>query len=550
MGENRSGQNIATLLGNASELSSDQTAIISAKEGAFEPRSFKELHDDVKDCAAYLKLHGIAKGDQVLLAVKPGFQLILISFSLFFLGAIPIIIDPGMGLNAFLKCIKNTQPSALIGISLMHLIGKFFPKSFQSVEKKILIKSKQFLNEIKQKKGHLIPSPATTIDEDLAAIVFTSGSTGVPKGVSYTHQVFNSQIHHLKKNFGIQQGEKDLATLPIFALFNPALGVTSVIPDMNPRKPSLADGKKIVRTIQEYEITTAFASPVIGKKIYNACKPENLSLPKVKRFFLAGAPSHPNLVENLSNIISNGMVILPYGATEALPISASNHLEVKILARDIARGNGSCLGKPLPGNEVRIMPTTHSPFESGPNCPKGLKQGAVGEICVSGSIISKEYYKMPGATTDSKFSDGKLFFHRMGDLGYFDKHGYLRFLGRKVERILTINGPIETERCEPVINGIEGVSRSALIGIGSNKVKEPCVVVEPEKNIKRSTFNKIKGQIDKTLRRRFPSFSFPYIVFQKSLPVDSRHNAKIHRLSLSKKWSVKVLKNSSKYQLS
>ena len=112
MGENRSGQNIATLLGNASELSSDQTAIISAKEGAFEPRSFKELHDDVKDCATYLKLHGIAKGDQVLLAVKPGFQLILISFSLFFLGAIPIIIDPGMGLNAFLKCIKNTQPSA------------------------------------------------------------------------------------------------------------------------------------------------------------------------------------------------------------------------------------------------------------------------------------------------------------------------------------------------------------------------------------------------------------------------------------------------------
>jgi acyl-CoA synthetase (AMP-forming)/AMP-acid ligase II len=550
MGGNRPEQNIATHLSRASEISPDQLAIISAKKGAFDPRSFKELHQDVKDCAAFLQFHGISKGDHVLLGVKPGFQLILISFSLFFLGAIPIIIDPGMGLRAFLKCIKNTQPSALIGISLIHLIGKFFPKSFKSIKKRILIKSEPFLHEIKQKKGRLTPSPVTTIEENLAAIVFTSGSTGTPKGVSYTHRLFNSQIHHLKNNFRIQPGEKDLATLPIFALFNPALGVTSVIPDMNPRKPSLADGKNLVRTIQEYEITTAFASPIIGKKIYDTCKPENLTLPNVKRFFLAGAPSHPTLVENLSNIISNGTVILPYGATEALPISASNHNEVKILAKDIAEGNGSCLGKPLPGNVVRIMPTTQSPFESGTNCPKGLEQGEVGEICVSGSIVSKEYFKMPGATVDSKFNDGKFNFHRMGDLGYFDSQGFLRFLGRKVERILTQNGPLETERCEPIINGIKEVSRSALIGIGLGQIKEPCIVVELAKNIKKSEYRSIKKSIFSSLKNRFPTHSFPYIIFEKSLPVDSRHNAKIHRLSLSKKWSKKVLKKPSKYLLS
>ena len=109
MGENSPKLNIATHLSSASEISPDQIAIISAREGDFDPRSFKELHEDVKHCAAYLHFHGISKGDHVLLGVKPGFQLILISFSLFFLGAIPIIIDPGMGLNAFLKCIKNTN---------------------------------------------------------------------------------------------------------------------------------------------------------------------------------------------------------------------------------------------------------------------------------------------------------------------------------------------------------------------------------------------------------------------------------------------------------
>jgi acyl-coenzyme A synthetase/AMP-(fatty) acid ligase len=364
MGDNRLEQNIALHLANAAKHSPDQAAIITAKKGQFKPRTFQDLYKDVQSCSSFLKANGISKGDQVLLAVKPGYQLILISFALFFLGAIPIIIDPGMGLSSFLRCIKNTQPSALIGIPLMHIIGKFFPGNFRSIQKKVLIRSNKFLKQIEEHKDEVIENPENSRGNEVAAIVFTSGSTGTPKGVSYTHRLFNSQIHHLKNNFRIQQGEKDLATLPIFALFNPALGVTSVIPDMNPRKPSLADGKNLVQTIQEYEITTAFASPIIGKKIYDTCKPENLTLPNVKRFFLAGAPSHPTLVENLSNIISNGTVILPYGATEALPISASNHNEVKILAKDIAEGNGSCLGN-LTWKYRSYYANNFSPFESG-----------------------------------------------------------------------------------------------------------------------------------------------------------------------------------------
>ena len=90
----------------------------------------------------------------------------------------------------------------------------------------------------------------------------------------------------LKNDFGFEHGEKDLSTLPIFALFNPALGVTSVIPDMNPRKPANANSGLLVKAMQEFEINTAFASPIIGKKIYDYCKSNNLSLPHVKRLFI------------------------------------------------------------------------------------------------------------------------------------------------------------------------------------------------------------------------------------------------------------------------
>ena len=542
MGTTRLEHNIALHLANAAKHSPNQTAIITAKSGQHKPRSFQDLYQDVQYCSSFLKAKGISKGDQVLLAVKPGYQLILISFSLFFLGAIPIIIDPGMGLSSFLRCIKNTQPSALIGIPLMHIIGKFFPNNFRSIQKKVLIRSNKFLKQIEGHKNTLIEHPENSLENEVAAIVFTSGSTGPPKGVVYTHKVFNAQINHLKNDFKIKNGEIDLATLPIFALFNPALGVTSVIPNMNPRKPSTANSETLVQTIQEFNITTSFASPIIGQKIFSFCKSRNITLPKINRFFLAGAPSHPNLIGGLSKIIPNGKVIIPYGATEALPISAADNADVKSLAEDIALGNGSCLGRVLHGNKVRILPITFSPFESGVNCPRELPQGQVGEICVSGSVVSKEYFRMPGATFDSKFNDGKLNFHRMGDLGYYDKNGFLRFLGRKAERILTVNGPLETERCEPVINAIKGVSRSALIGLGYERIKKPCLVVELSKKTTKDETRILYDKIINELQVRLPEFTFKHVVFENSLPVDSRHNAKIHRLALAKKWTKRFAK--------
>ena len=541
MGEQTSHQNIANYLVTAQSEYPDEIAIISAKAGQFKPRSFKQLHREVAHCSTYFKSKGISKGDSVLLAVKPGYQLILIAFALFHLGAIPVIIDPGMGTKAFLKCVQNTRPIALVGIPLVHILSKFFPKAFRSVKKTVSVNQNTFINKINQCKLEQIVNPAPSSSDELAAIVFTSGSTGAPKGVCYTHQIFNAQIAHLKADFGLTKGENDLATLPIFALFNPALGITSVIPEMNPRKPALADPQKLVQAMQEFEINTAFASPIIGQKIYSFCKSSNISLPLIKRLLLAGAPTSPILIKNLSKFIPNGEVILPYGATEALPLSAITQSQVEQLEHSINSGKGACLGKPLHGNTIKIMPISMSPFESGENCPKELKPGDIGEICVSGPVVSEKYYRMPGATCDSKFNDGKNFFHRMGDLGYYDENGLLRFMGRKVERVITKDGPLETERCEPLVNAMKNISRSALIGIGRGRIKEPCLVVEMSKTNEIS-FETLKANILKKLNLHLPKFSFRFVVLEKCLPVDSRHNAKIHRLSLAKKWT-KIIVN-------
>ena len=113
------------------------------------------------------------------------------------------------------------------------------------------------------------------------------------------------------------------------------------------------------------------------------------------------------------------------------------------------------------------MPIRNSPFPN-QNEEKILPIDItleIGEICVAGSTVTDGYDQMPGSTRDARFVYKSNYFHRMGDLGYWDKNGNLRFMGRKAECIKTKNGPIETERYEPFVNTIDGIKGVLLSGL-------------------------------------------------------------------------------------
>lgn len=531
MPEDFSKGNLVSHLAETARSIPDQLAIIPAQTKQFAPRTFAELYSDTSRCAEKLRNSGLQKGDKSLLFVRPGYDLIVLAFGMIHLGVVPIIIDPGMGIKSVLSCIRTTKPNFLVGIPLVCWLSNFFPGVFSSIKGRLKIRSSSFRKEIVTPSIASIP-PAKSSQSDLAAIVFTSGSTGKPKGVRYLHKTFNAQVYTLKKYFKMQVGEIDLATLPIFALFNPALGITTIIPEMNPRKPALANAEKLVQAIQKFGVTSAFASPVVGEKIQEWSARNSISLPSMKRIFLAGAPSTPKLVEKLSKILTKGEVYLPYGATEALPIAQCNSKEIATNKKSIEEGSGSLLGSPISGVSVSIFPISKAPFSED---VQELKGEEVGEICVSGDIVSDGYYKMPGATMDARFKYGGRIFHRMGDLGYYDRCGQLRFLGRKAEQIMTENGPLETERCEPIVNALEGIRRSALIGIGPNYAKEPCIVIELENE--KLDKKIVQNSIRQSILSVFPSLEIKRIFWERSIPVDSRHNAKIHRLKLTDKWN-------------
>lgn len=501
--------------------------------------TFAQLDRITAATAAVFAERGICAGTRTLLMARPGLDLILCAFALFRLAAVPVAIDPGMGLGSFLKCVRKTAPEALVGIPLAHWVRRLFFRKFASVKIGVKIGTCAFSREIeaRSRDAALSTEIVETEAERLAAILFTSGSTGAPKGVCYTHGMFDAQREIVRDFYGIRPGEIDLPLLAIFALFNPALGMTTVTPEMNAAKPAALDPEKIVRAIRENGVTNSFGSPVLWRKIAEYCEARGEILPSVRRILCAGTAVPPATMALLKKVLPNAEIHSPYGATENLPVSDISADEVLAATGTLTEhGRGTCTGTPLPCNRVRIIPIRDGAIETFDEV-RPLGKNVPGEICVCGPTTTREYFNEPEATRAAKIFDraeGSLW-HRMGDVGYLDEAGKLWFLGRKAERVETAAGTLFSEAIEPIFNTHPDVFRCALIGLGERGNETPALVVEPRAGISRERRAALSDEL-LALAARYEATRAVRRIFihPKKFPVDVRHNAKIHRLTLKR----------------
>lgn len=499
-------------------------------------RSFSDLEAEASATAHYFESRGITRGMRVLLMVKPGLDLIRVVFALFKMGAVPIVIDPGMGLSKFLRCVKHSRPEALVGIMPAIWVGRLFRPSFRGVNVKICV-GRSFEADIASfSKFGGFPVVESAADE-LAAILFTSGSTGPAKGVCYAHGMFLAQIEAIRGQYAIEPGEIDLPMLPVFALFNPALGMCTVVPDMNPSRPATVDPEQIVRAIDQNSVTNSFGSPALWTKIARYCEEHSITLPSIRRILMAGAPVPPALMKQMRSIIPNGEIHTPYGATEALPVSSIAASEVlEDTASRTQSGEGTCVGSPLPGVSVRVIEPVDGEIES-IDSVVDLEVKTIGELIVKGPSVTRHYDRLPSADAGSKIADGESHWHRMGDMGWIDQDGRIWFCGRKVERVLSSSGPMYTDCCEAIFNAHPDVFRSALIDIGGGR---PAIVVQPEAG-RFPSGPKLQEAFVDSLRKLGAGSELTSGIadffFEANFPVDVRHNAKIHRLSLARKFA-------------
>ena len=538
-------ENIAQTLSDTARLLGSRAAVTEAGSGR--TCSFSELDLYADRYGSYLKAEGVKSGDRVILMVRPSIDFIALAFSLFRIGAPVILIDPGMGYKNLLKCIENVKPDFLVGIPVVVGLSLIYPAKFRSVRKRFCCGS--FLGiekfDIRRKLEDEAPSfqPFAPDETSLAAIIFTTGSTGPPKGVRFEHSIFAAQLDKIKSYYEIGPGDIDQPGFPLFALFSTALGAQAVIPDMDPTKPARVDPQKFVRSIQDYQVTYSFGSPAIWRVVSRYCKQNNIRCQSLKKVLMAGAPVGGELIRQVFDIMpENGEIHTPYGATESLPIvSIEGHVIVAETWAETQKGKGTCVGSPLPGISLKIIEATDSVLRDLTDCTI-LGSGQIGEIIVKGDVVTSAYDGNEEQNLASKIKDEDGFWHRIGDVGYLDDVGRLWFCGRKAHRVFSRQGIMYTICCEALINCHPDVFRAALVGIATEPGYQiPVIIVELHKPITRSQKD-ILAEVRDICAASGLLANVEHILVHDSFPVDIRHNAKIFREKLSEWAQTQVFK--------
>ncbi len=503
--------------------------------------TFAELEADTGRIASGLILHGLRPGMRVALLVRPGIDFIAIVFALLKTGAVQILIDPGMGKRNLLRCLADAEPEGFIAVPTAHAVRSLAMSCFPKSRLHVTVGSRWWwtgptLDEVRA-AGTPEFTAIDTLADDPAAIIFTTGSTGPAKGVLYRHRNFDRQVAEIGDFYDIRPGEIDVPGFPLFGLFNAAMGVTTVIPEMDPSRPANVDPKKFVAGIHLWGATQSFGSPAIWNSVGRYCEKNHVQLPTLRRVLSAGAPVPPHVLARMQQWIPrDGEIHTPYGATEALPVASISAGEVmgETAARSRA-GGGTCVGRRFPGIAWKVIRIVDGPIATIDPIDE-LPPDTIGELIVRGAVVTREYATRRQANALAKIADGEEVWHRMGDVGYLDEQERFWFCGRAAHRVLTARGPMYTIPCEAIFNNHPSIYRSALVGIGAPGRQHPVIVAEPWPGTMprwRAGRQKLRDELRELGKANSLTAAIDHVLLHSSMPVDIRHNAKIFREQLA-----------------
>jgi acyl-CoA synthetase (AMP-forming)/AMP-acid ligase II len=537
--------NIASHLPSIAKLQPDVLAVAEQKSG--QQYTYRQLDDASNIIAKGLQVTGISKGVRTVLMVTPGLDFFALVFALFKVGAVMVAIDPGIDTKQLGKCLTVAEPEAFLGIKKAHIARRVLGWAKKTIRTNIIVdpgfipkifygRHIKSLKELQQSgTDYTGPASIDTQADDVAAILFTSGSTGAPKGVIYTHANFNAQVATLKNLYNIQPGEIDLSTFPLFALFGPAMGMASIVPDMDFTRPGSVSPEKIFSAIEKYKVTTMFGSPALLNRVGRYGEQHNKKLPNMNRVLSAGAPVPARVMQRIADMLNNdAQVFTPYGATESLPVSSIGSDEVLgSTYHETEKGKGVCVGLPVENIDLKIIKITDDVISDWQD-DLILDRNVIGEIAVKGPQVTKAYYARQRATEMAKIFDADGgFYHRMGDTGYLDEQGRLWFCGRMTHRVFTNNETLFTIPCEGIFNTHPKVFRTALVGINTHDQTMPVICVELEQEFKNENQEIITTELLKIAAQFEQTKNIQHILFHSAFPVDIRHNAKIGREKLA-----------------
>ena len=495
----------------------------------------------VHELAVGLAEHGVAPGDRVALLVPPGADLTAAAHACWRAGASVVVADPGLGAAGLARALRGAHPAhvvgALPGLTLAAALG--IPGSRIATGpvppglRRVLGSPVGLATLARRGRALLDGGAALPVEagpDDEAAVLFTSGATGPAKGVVYRHRQARAQLAALRAAYGITGDDRLVAAFPPFALYGPALGIPSAVPEV--RKPGALTAAALARAVAAVDATIVFASPAALRTVVATAAGldagQRGALAGVRRVVSAGAPVPAALLHALRGVLPNAAAHTPYGMTEALPVT-----DVALAEIDAAGpGNGVCVGRPLPGVDVAVIPlTTDGELTREP--------GVTGEISVAAPHVKDRYDQLWAVQRRSAREAGR---HRTGDVGHLDAEGRLWVEGRLVHVVDTAAGPVTPVGIEQRVEAIDGIASAAVVGVGPAGTQQVVVVVVAEPGIAaRRTGAPLLAVAPLTSAvRAVAGVSVAAVLVADALPVDIRHAAKIDRTRVAA-WAGRVL---------
>lgn len=363
------------------------------------------------------------------------------------------------------------------------------------------------------KPSQRIQGPIT--DSDIAAILYTSGSTGNPKGVVLSHRNMVAGAESVSEYLENDHNDRILAALPFSFDYGLSQLTTAFLVGASAYLIDYLLPNDIVKAIQKYSITGLAAVPPLWNQLVKLNWPEEAG--KTLRYFTNSGGAMPiTTLAQLQSIFNQASPYLMYGLTEAFRST--------YLPPDQVETRPSSMGKAIPNAEIKVVRPDGS--ECGPNEP--------GELVHSGPLVSLGYWNAPEKTAlRFKLSPGRSkevstpeLSVWSGDQVYKDNEGYLYFIGRMDDMIKSSGYRVSPTEIEEIIYSSGLVTEAAAIGIPHQDLGQAAIIIAVP--IKSEESENLERQLLSICQKHLPSFMVPkQIILQKDMPYNA--NGKIDR---------------------
>lgn len=518
--------NILSVLREVSARVPDRAALIApAPDGGERRITFAGLSDRIDRVAAGLRRLGLGPEERVIVMIPMSIDLYVALLAVLQIGAVAVFVDPWIGVRQIAAFSAFAEPQAWIGVPRSHLL-RLFSGALRAIPLAVTtgfrlgpLPARRTLAELEAEPGDGSIHPVES--GSAALITFTSGSSGEPKGANRTHGFLLAQHRALAAEFPATEGDVDMPMFPVFSLNNLAVGVTTVVPDLDFRRVDRVDAARVLRQMLAHGVTTCTASPPFFDRLTAHVEAHPEERPRLRRLLTGGAPVSDSQLRAWRRALPQTEILVAYGSTEAEPVA---HLTAE---ERLAMGAspGYCAGRPIDRIRARLIRIHDGPVELGEEgwAAWDVPAGEIGELVVSGEHVCRDYYRNPRAVRENKIRepDGAVW-HRMGDTGSFESAGRFWIAGRVHSTIWRHGQAVHPQLVEQAANGEDlRIRRVAAVGLPDPSLGERVTVV-----VETGAGEELREDV----KARLAAAGQPVdeiVLTADPLPVDPRHNSKI-----------------------